>query len=111
LASIVNAKRPRRVLEFGTYDGCSTWHLWANTDESTEIVTLDLAAGQQVEGSSDLGFHGIAHRPFLPRVERVRLVETDSRQWDPDVLDVDLCYIDAGHSYECVKSDTEKALA
>ena len=38
------------------------------------------------------------------------LVEVDSRTWEPDTPGVDFCFIDAGHTYECVKNDTEKAL-
>ena len=110
LAALVAAKVPRRILEFGTYDGFSTWHLWANSAETTEIVTIDLPCGTKVAGSSDDAFQGVAGRPFLPGGRRVRLIETDSRQWTPDVEGVDFCFIDAGHTYECVKNDSEKAL-
>jgi predicted O-methyltransferase YrrM len=110
LAALVAVKLPRRILEFGTYDGFSTWHLWANSDETTEIVTIDLPANTKVAGSSDYGFQGIADRPFLPNDQRVRLIETDSRQWKPEIQGVDFCFIDAGHTYECVKNDSQKAL-
>jgi predicted O-methyltransferase YrrM len=110
LAAITAAKRPGRILEFGTYDGCSTWHLWANSDESAQITTLDLPPNTKVEGSSDGGYQGVTHRPFLPLDPRVRLIETDTRHWKPDIAAVDLCFIDAGHSYQCVKNDTEIAL-
>jgi predicted O-methyltransferase YrrM len=110
LAVITAAKRPGQILEFGTYDGAGTWHMWANSDGSARITTLDLPPNTKVKGSTDLGLQGIAHRPFLPADSRVRLIETDSRAWQPDVRGVDLCFIDAGHSYECVKNDSEKAL-
>jgi predicted O-methyltransferase YrrM len=109
LAALVAAKRPQRIVEFGTYDGFSTWHLWSNSSESTEIVTVDLPAGVKVLGSSDSGFQGVAERPYLPKDGRIRLVEIDSRRWKADVDGVDLCFIDAGHTYECVKNDSEIA--
>jgi hypothetical protein len=65
-----------------------------------------------VTGSTDSGLQGVGRRPFLPDDRRVRLVETDSRLWAPDIPGgVDFCFIDAGHSYECAKNDTEKALS
>lgn len=118
LASITAAKRPKVVLEFGTYIGCSTWHLWANAAPDAQILTLDLPSHTKVEGSTDAGLQGVTSRPFLPDDPRVRLLEIDSREWAPafpsvDGRDagVDLCFIDAGHSYECVRNDTEKALS
>ena len=110
LAALVALKRPKRILEFGTYDGFSTWHLWANSDETAEIVTIDLPPGSVVTGSSDRALQGVASRPYLPKDKRIRLVETDSRRWEPDVKGVDFCFIDAGHTYQCVKNDSEKAL-
>jgi predicted O-methyltransferase YrrM len=111
LSAIVAAKRPHAVLEFGTNQGCSTWHLWANASPECEIVTIDLPSNVKVEGSTDLGIQGVTARPFLPKDNRIRLIETDSRQWHPDLrTKIDLCFIDAGHSYECVRNDTEKAL-
>jgi predicted O-methyltransferase YrrM len=110
LASLVALLQPRQVLEFGTCAGASTWHLWANAAPDAAITTLDLPSGAHVAGSTDLDLQGIASRPWLPDDPRVRLIEVDSRDWAPDVRDVDFCFIDAGHSYECVKNDTEKAL-
>jgi predicted O-methyltransferase YrrM len=111
LASLVAIMQPRNILEFGTCDGASTWHLWANAPEDARITTIDLPSGTKVNGSSDNGLQGITARPLLPTDARTRLVEIDSRNWCPDVSDVEFCFIDAGHSYECVKNDTEKALS
>jgi predicted O-methyltransferase YrrM len=111
LSSLVAAKCPARILEFGTYDGISTWHLWANSSSNTKIVTIDLPSDTKVTSSSDFGLQGISNRPFIPQDTRINLVETDSRNWIPDLSEkVDFCFIDAGHTYECVRNDTEKAL-
>ena len=111
LAALVAIMQPRNILEFGTCDGASTWHLWANAPGDARITTLDLPSGTKVDGSSDEGLQGMTERPLLPRDARTRLLEIDSRNWCPDVSDVEFCFIDAGHSYECVKNDTEKALS
>jgi predicted O-methyltransferase YrrM len=110
LSSMTAAMKPKQILEFGTFDGASAWHLLNNASSDCSLTTIDLPAGKKVEGSSDVIFQGEAgSREYLPDDPRVRLVEVDSRHWEPDVANVDLCFIDAGHSYECVKSDTEKA--
>jgi predicted O-methyltransferase YrrM len=111
LASLVAACQPRQVLEFGTCEGASTWHLWANSPPDANITTIDLPPNASVAGSTDLDLQGVSSRPMLPDDPRVRLIERDSRTWTPDVREVEFCFIDAGHSYECVKNDTEKALS
>jgi predicted O-methyltransferase YrrM len=111
LAAITAAMRPKTILEFGTFDGASTWHLLANAHEACTLTTIDLPSGTVVDGSSDLDLQGKAgRRTFLPADHRVRLLEVDSRHWIPDISGVDLCFIDAGHTYECVKNDTEKVM-
>ena len=112
LSSLVAAHQPRSLLEFGTCQGCSTWHLWANSPKDARITTVDLPSGVMVEGSTDPELQGNKVRRFLPDDPRVRLIETDSRLFDPSSLgEVDFCFIDAGHSYACVRNDTEKALS
>lgn len=111
LASLTFLKNPKTILEFGTCDGCSTWHLWANSNECCKIVTIDLPVNTTAEGSTDPLLQGIASRPFLPKDNRIEVIETDSREWKAELdTPVDLCFIDAGHSLACVKNDTEKAL-
>jgi hypothetical protein len=109
LSAIAAASRPKRILEFGTCDGFSTWHLWANSD--AHITTIDLPAGMKVSGSTDPSLQGVEERPCLPNdPERIALLELDSRAFQPSGT-FDLCFIDAGHSYECVRNDTAKAMS
>ena len=94
LSAITAALRPKSILEIGTHDGFSGWHLWANSQ--AQILTVDLPR---------------LARPFLPKDSRIRCLEADSRQWEPAQDDrFDLCFIDAGHDYTCVRNDSEKAL-
>jgi hypothetical protein len=50
-------------------------------------------------------------RPFLPKSERVRQILVNSKKWD-GILDrkVQFAFIDADHSYEGIRNDTEKTL-
>jgi len=94
LSAVTAALKPKSILEFGTHDGFSGWHLWANSE--AEILTIDLPRQA---------------RPFLPRGPRIRVLELDTRRWEPAPGEqFDLCFIDAGHDYECAKNDSEKAL-
>jgi hypothetical protein len=95
LAVVTAALRPKSILEIGAYDGMSAWHLWANSEAN--VLSVDWPSHP---------------RPFLPKDDRVRLHEIDSRQWEPpEGQRFDLCFIDAGHEYECVRNDTEKAMS
>ena len=109
LSCIVAALRPKRILEFGTFNGLSTWHLVTNAPDAV-VTTVDLPPEVSVAGSTDSGLQKGKTREFLPPSSNLRVVEIDSRAWTPDVEDIDLCFIDAGHSYECARNDTEKAL-
>lgn len=114
LSAIVATQKPRNIVEIGTYDGCATWHLLNNAHPEVKLITIDLPSGVSVRGSTDIGLQGFKSRPFFPIDGRITLRELDSRQWDPrsDLVNTkcDLCFIDGGHSYECVRNDTEKVL-
>lgn len=111
LAAITAAKQPLAILEFGTHEGCSTWHLFSNAPTSAQVTTLDLPPHCIVAGSTDKLLQGVTQRPYLPNSDRITVLEADSRTWVPSTSrSIDLCFIDGGHSYECVKNDTEKAL-
>src|SRR3954469_4326544 len=48
IAAITAAKRPSSILEIGTFDGASTWHLFENAPANCAVTTLDLPSGAQV---------------------------------------------------------------
>jgi hypothetical protein len=122
LATIVSALRPKKIFETGTFRGVGTLTMALNAPEA-EIYTLDLPeqyTDAEVETLSkgdkewvrlsrtSTGFAFLGH----PAAARIHQLRGNSLTFTPpDVLtNTDLCFIDGGHSYECIKADTETAL-
>ena len=101
LAAICRHKRPSRIFEFGTHTGSSTLVMALNVPDQTEILTIDLEPSELV---------GSAYKSYVYG-SKIRQLYGDSKTFDhtPYRNAVDLVFIDADHTYEGVKSDTEKA--
>lgn len=117
LAGVCRNLKPKRVFEIGTYRGVSTVFLAANIPDDSEVVTLDLDPesrpthkhGTGVGGFSDftVGEYYVASR-FSSRVKQVfgNSLQFDFKEWTGKM---DLVFVDADHSYDFVKIDTENA--
>jgi predicted O-methyltransferase YrrM len=109
----------RRIVEFGTFDGLTTWHLAVNCPDA-EVLTIDLPLDHSARSSPvhDRGvgkIHGVAvgsHFQGTQEAGRIEQVLCDSMDFDPAPLagSVDLTFIDASHEYHHVMNDTDKAL-
>lgn len=131
LAYLVKSLRPCRIFEIGTFDGFSTYHLAMNADLQAEVFTLNLPVGSsgspedlpsQAAGEyfGDNTTHQELQRRGVGAVYRACSRAGDVRQLFGDSLSfdfspyrgkIDLCFIDGGHSLECVSKDTDSALA
>lgn len=118
LAAITRIRRPKTIFEFGTYDGATTLWLAKNAPEA-QVFTLDLppkllgdwekatlATGAEEDGGLGSRFRGTSYEA------RITQLLGDSRTFDYSdfVGRMDLVLVDADHSYECARSDTENAL-
>ena len=118
LCHLVAARRPRKVLEIGSFTGLTTLNIAMNAPEA-EIHTLDLPPGFN---PSDTTFEHhdaniIATRGFYyyngrEEGSRVNQHYGDTATFDYERIGggVDLCLIDAAHTYEYVRNDTVKSL-
>jgi len=112
----------RRIFEFGTFRGSNTLNMALNTPDDAEIFSLDLdqrsASGLEqhpddapltevhLNCGSALDFSGAS-------VERkIQILTGDSTKFNFSSWQgsIDLAFIDGGHDYLTVKSDTENAL-
>jgi hypothetical protein len=116
---------PKVVVEIGTFDGNTTLQLALNTSRDSRIYTLDLPL--EVRAATDLNDRDDEkfivntvcrrNRRFLGTHAETKIIQFygDSLDFDFDLFaragQPDLIFIDAGHSYKCVKNDTEKALS
>jgi len=118
LLAVMKLLRARKVLEVGTNDGFTTLNLAANLshDPDAFVTTVDLSPDLAAQPAKHLS---AACKPSLigskftgePEAKRIRQVFGDSTKLDWKTLGgpFDLIFIDGGHDFDCVKSDTENA--
>lgn len=123
ISSLAAYQKPKRVLEIGTFDGNTTLQLARNTPNEAIIHTIDLPEGQVMTHTpileSDIQFI-LDKKKVIRKFENSTIANKihqhfgdstiyDFSQFTRDGL-LDFIFIDGGHSYSCVKSDTQNAL-
>ncbi len=121
----VLAKRSRRLFEFGTCTGKTTYLWAANAPADAVVTTLTLAPDQVSDYAPAAGDDAQAAAAaaaestfdnFLytgtPEAAKIEQLYGDSKAFDETAYAgrCDLVFIDGAHAYSYVKSDTEKAL-
>jgi Methyltransferase domain len=118
LSLLVARSRPRVVFEFGTFTGLGTLHLALNAPGAV-VHTLDLVgperssiSGLDWETGIDQSSIGSIYKDDPEASARIRQHWGDSREFDttPFRGTVEFVFIDAAHSYDFVKNDTQKAI-
>lgn len=120
LATVVSALQPSKIFETGTFRGVGALTMALNAPEA-EIYTVDLpdnAADSETLTKGDKewvrlsrGCTGAAFENY-PEAARIHQIWANSLTFQASEIatGVDFFFIDGGHSYECVKADTENAL-
>jgi predicted O-methyltransferase YrrM len=116
LAAITRATAPRLVVEFGTFTGASTTAIALNSPESTEIVTVDIDPTNRATHTHGLGVgllefatgECFMNMPWAVNIEQL-FVDTREFEFPEWEGKVSLFFIDADHTYEFVRADTEIA--
>lgn len=122
LCMLVRDARSKHVLELGTFNGNTALQLAANLSEGSLLTTIDLPPdADPVSGNNEHDAILIRDRSrSRPRyldtryADRVRQVYGDTLRTDFSAIasrPPDFVFIDAGHTTECVRNDTEKSLA
>jgi methyltransferase family protein len=121
LCAVARHTEARRLFEFGTFDGLTTWHLAANAGPEARVWTFDLPLDHPARSFAGhdrtVGkIHGVAvgsRFTETPEGARVEQLYGDSLGFDagPYRGSMDFCFVDASHEYEHVCRDTENALA
>jgi hypothetical protein len=122
LATIVSALQPKKIFETGTFRGVAALTMALNAPDA-DIYTLDLpevVTPDELEtltkgdkewvrlSRTSTGFAFVGH----PAAARIHQLRGNSLTFDPpaSLANTGLCFIDGGHSYDCIKADTETAL-
>lgn len=125
ISALVSAAAPAAIFEFGTFSGSSTARLAVNAPQGCRVYTIDLPENAALPES------GLSPHPAYDDLLTVKLKDggrdtLSGRETGPgsitrlygDTLNydfsawqgkIDLCFIDACHSYKYVKSDSENA--
>lgn len=122
LCLITKLIEAKNIFEIGTLDGYTALHFAMNSSENTKVYSLDLpldgSEAPSLRSTVIDELHQKGHsivRKYKFRIpginEKVVILFGDSAKFDykPYLKKIDLFFIDGAHSYEYVKSDTEKA--
>jgi hypothetical protein len=102
LAMLSRIIKPKTVVEFGTCQGIGTCLLsWLNP--KAWLATVDVNAETFLPGDIRAPMGTLAKRQKIVCHYETKL------SWEYQTSNVDLCFIDADHSYEAVAKDSETA--
>lgn len=130
ISYLIQALQPKVLFEIGTFDGFSTYHLAMNSPDTAKVFTLNLPPDSSFEDyhklyslteyRGDLLTHELGKSLGIGRMYRESPVAHKVTQLFGDSLEfnfspyrksVDLCFIDGGHSYLHMASDTKNAMS
>jgi predicted O-methyltransferase YrrM len=119
LALLLRYFKPGGILEVGTFRGTSTRLILDNSTANSRVFTIDLPPDRdfsQLEKGTDerLVMHVRTGIEFQNHAERERVTQIlgdtmKTETWDGLPDGIDFAFIDASHSYEAVRNDTERA--
>jgi Methyltransferase domain len=118
MALLLRHFAPKLVVEVGTYRGITTRLLLDNLSEDARIYTIDLplgASASEFNESTDarliagrkVGIEYHSH-PRAGQVTQILGNTLEAETWKTIPNGVDFAFIDASHSYEAVRNDTER---
>lgn len=119
VAALVRHFAPRRLFEFGTATGRTTWVLAENSPADARVLTLDLPPPELTDYSKtcleDQQQTGAIWHA-APSAGKVEQLLVDAAKLDTEAIVArhgrqDFLLIDGDHRYAGVRTDTEKALA
>lgn len=107
VVAVAKHRNAKRIFEFGTYLGRTTVGL-ASIDADVVVTTLNLDPAEDTRYGPYIG-RLIKDSPYR---DRIKQIFSDSKKFDtkPYAESMDYIFIDADHSYDAVKNDTEKSL-
>ena len=137
ISLIVKLLIPHKIVEIGTYTGYTTAILAKNSDDKAIIVSVDLPSGNYLDQDKSISNDALLNNwmindNFLRQrqsdagefyinglpsryTDKIRLIKADSTNLAPEdiarLAQAELFFIDGGHSFETVRSDTSLALA
>lgn len=118
LALLTQALRPKVIFEIGTYTGRTALNFALNAPDECLVYTMDLPPDNKpvLPGAADRDLAGSARpdRDYRKSdvVHKIRQIYANSILFDfsPFEKSVDLFFVDGGHHYDAVVSDTRNAL-
>jgi predicted O-methyltransferase YrrM len=106
----VNLKPGQNFLEIGTFDGNNTLNISININDSSKVITIDLP--EDYDNSAVLSYDDyLVHNSNRSKKkyfgqQNVQQIYEDSTKLDFSKLDFHMSFIDGGHDYNTVKSDS-----
>jgi len=120
LVTVIRVLNAKRIFEFGTFFGSTTLNLALNSPPDAEILTLDLSREDASGLEQDVADAPLTQMHFdraamdyqgIAASSKITELTGNSKlfNFSPFKDSIDLVFIDGGHDYETVQSDTQNS--
>jgi predicted O-methyltransferase YrrM len=118
------SKISKKIFEFGTCSGKTTYLMGLNSSDDTRIVSItlnpyDLNNIKKIDKDNKVSFRNIINESVYDKFlfsgkeveKKIEIIFQNSLNFDYNKYkkEMDLIFIDGGHTYSIVKSDSEKS--